>query len=150
MAKPILYYALVKGHGYMRGFNVLAVTLEKGGSRGQVYGRDEYDNPTHVAAYSVIYRFPEGTPLDFCKDAGKRADAEARKHEVGLEQARAELSRLQDVKTAAVLNAAKGVYTTAGDPKMIRQPDGSAGYLCTACDRGTLRDFCPKCGASAP
>lgn len=107
MVKPILYYALTRGAYSRNGFKVLGVTSTKGG---QVYGRDEYDAVTHVAERDVIHRFPEGTTLEFAQAAQLRADAERKKHEPGIRMARDEVSRLEEVKNAAVLRAAKGEH----------------------------------------
>lgn len=144
MARPILYYVLTRG-GYGRAFRVIGVTSEKGR---QVYGRDESDAATHVGELDVIYRFPEGTTLEFAKDASRRADKEADRHVVGITQASAEMSRLRDVRDAAILAAAKGL---ALDPlrQMTKTDDGN-GFYCPSCNRHTPRDFCPKCGAPAP
>lgn len=129
MAKPILYYVLARGSYGRRGFTALGVTSEKGG---QVYGRDENDYATHISVRDVVHRFPEGTSLDFARDATKRADEEYRRHEVGIRMAREELSRLEDLRQQRTLDAAKGVVAT--HPK----PDPHA-------TDGVTR--CPECGA---
>lgn len=144
--KPTLYYCLVRG-GYGQGFKVLAVTSEKGR---QVYGRDEDDASTHVASRDVIHRFPEGTTLDFARAASDRAMAEADHHKLGIRMASEELSRLQDVKDAAVLAAAKG-FTTGkmhGEPERASR---SVGPQPTRSDEGpapvALRGLKPNaCG----
>lgn len=105
MSKPILYYVLVRHPYGRRGFTVLGVTSEKGR---QVYGRTEDDAATHVSERDVIHRFPEGTTLEFAAAASTRADQEYKRHEVGISQARAELSRLEDLRTQRTLEAAKG------------------------------------------
>lgn len=115
MSKPILYYVLARGGLYARrGFRVLGVTSEKGR---QVYGRDEHEAATHVSASDVIHRFPPGTSLDFAKAAGDRADVEYKRHEVGISMARAELSRLEDLRQQRTLEAAKGILTDTVQPK---------------------------------
>lgn len=120
MAKPILYYVLVRGYHYRtgRGFKVLGVTSEKGR---QVYGRDpDTDAATHVAAHDVIHRFPADAKLDFAEAATQRADEEYARHEVGISQARAELSRLEGLRTQRTLEAAKGVLPLAEQPGGVR------------------------------
>lgn len=115
MAKPIQYYVLAKRFGYARrGFTVLGVTSEKGG---QVYGRTEDDEVTHVSARDVIHRFPAGTSLEFAKDATKRADEEYARHEVGIRMAREELDRLTALRDQRTLEAAKGMLTATIQPK---------------------------------
>lgn len=149
MAKPILFYCLLRG-GYGRGFKVLGVTTEK---HRIVYGRDEDDGLTSASVRDVLHRFPEGTPLEFAKDAGKRADAEAERHKVGLQIARAELSWLEDRKAAAVLAAAKGTLVSADtrpvgllDPEAKRVPRPDAGPNPTRSDEGPAGE-CWGCGA---
>lgn len=113
MAKPIQYYVLVR-HGFgRRSFSVLGVTSEKGR---QVYGRDEHDAATHVSVRDVIHRFPEGTALEFARDASKRADEEYKRHEVGIRQARDELERLEGLRTQRTLEAAKGTLVPSHTP----------------------------------
>ena len=116
MAKPIQYYVLVRGYHYRtgRGFKVLGVTSEKGR---QVYGRDpDTDAATHVAAHDVIHRFPADAKLEFAKAATQRADEEYARHQIGIEQARAELSRLEDLRNQRTLMAAKGELPLAEQP----------------------------------
>lgn len=106
MSKPILYYVLINKWHYGREtrFSVLGVTSEKGG---QVYGRDETDRVTHVARLDVIHRFEPGTSLEWAKAAGERAENASKLFDVPLQQARAEVSRLEDARRAATLAAAK-------------------------------------------
>lgn len=106
MAKPILFYALIRHGLYRRGFNVLSVTSEKGG---QIYGRDEREGTTHVSERDVIYRFPEGTTFEFAKAATDRADREQERHALGIAKAESHLAGLRKARELAVLDAAKGL-----------------------------------------
>jgi hypothetical protein len=122
MPKPIQFYALVRGrYHHSRGFSLIGVTSEKGR---QVYGRDEFDAATHVSDRDVIHRFSPEATLEFCKAAPVRADLESKLHSVGISQARAELSRLEDNQRQAVLAAAKGQRcAVTKTPPPVEVPD---------------------------
>lgn len=107
MAKPILYYALIRkwDYGTGRSWTALGVTSEKGR---QVYGRTADDRVTHCAASDVLHRFPEGTPFLFAQDAGERASREEARHRDRIEEARRKLRKLERDRDLAVLDAAKG------------------------------------------
>lgn len=108
MAKPILYYVLVRKWEYATGraWRVLGVTSEKGR---QVYGRwPDDDAATHVGQLDVIHRFPEGTTLEFASAAGERATREERRHAAAIEEARNRVKNLERHRDMCVLDAAKG------------------------------------------
>lgn len=109
MAKPFLFYALVKGYWASGGFRIIGVTSEKGR---KVYGRDEADATTNVADRDVLHRFPPGTDPAFCLAARDRANRAAERLQGSVAHAEAEAYRLRRERDAAILEAAKG--TTDG------------------------------------
>lgn len=104
MPRPILFWALVRGH-YGDSFRVIGVTSEL---RRQVYGRDQADAPTHVSARDVIYRFPPEVKEAFAKEASKRAQRAREKYAGAVKAAQGAYINAQRIQAAAILAAAKG------------------------------------------
>jgi len=103
MAKPVLYWVLRRGWITEQ---AVGVTSVKGR---QIYGRTLGDDNTHFSASDVAYTFPEGTTIEEVKAARDRADKERQLHEVGINMAKAEASRLEENQRQAVQAAARGV-----------------------------------------
>lgn len=109
--KPAVAWGLVSSwsrHG--DGFQVIAITSEKDGYRGQWYGRDEQGNPTHGRKSDLLHRFESEA---VAKDAHKRAAEVRAKLKPERDRAQAEASRLDKEMTNAVMAAAKGLDLVA-------------------------------------
>jgi hypothetical protein len=107
MAKPTIYWAL-SGSNYRRftDLQVMRVTSEKGGRRGQAYGTDEHGVPTHCSLHDIRFRFET-------EEEAKRARGAAREQrdrfQPLIKAASDEVTRLYAEQDAAAREAIKAL-----------------------------------------
>jgi hypothetical protein len=136
--KPAIFYALVTGwsrHG--NGFQVIAVTSEKGG---QIYGRDENEYVTHRSARDMLHRFDDEASA---KGAHERAAAAKAKLQPAVSEAHRMYQRLDKEMGASILAAAKGEELPA-EPVEPKNP--IAAFVRDMDHAGTTFSRCDACG----
>lgn len=101
--KKALYHALLGSHGHIsigRGTDCyMAVTTEKEGRRGQVYGRDRHGIPTHACATDVLHKFDTEEKAVGAITLARTVSAG---HQPAIDEAERKLHDLQSAQRAAI------------------------------------------------
>jgi len=124
--KPVIAYGII-GSYYADDWEILSITSEKAGRRGQVYGRDPHNNPTHHKPEDVSGRFPT---IELAT-AGLQALRQIhRDHAPAIEAARTEYERLSRNRNETIRQALAEIRVQpmphhtdaapAGDPAPVK------------------------------
>lgn len=106
--KPAIAYGIT-GDTWSSDWEIIAITSEKSGRRGMVYGRDEHGNATHHKPDDVRGRYATIEEAEQARAAVRQVH---RQHAGAIERAEQELGRLQLARRSAIQSALGSVKIT--------------------------------------